>query len=51
VATGLSEPFAKRGLEVRTPAEAAARLLDVIDHVGSKDTGTFRHADGSVLPW
>ena len=51
VATSLSEPFAKRGLQVRTPAEAAAGLVDVIERAGPNDNGTFRHADGSTLPW
>ena len=51
VETRLSEPFAKRGLKVRTPAEAAAGLIDVIHQAEPKDNGTFRHADGSVLPW
>jgi NAD(P)-dependent dehydrogenase (short-subunit alcohol dehydrogenase family) len=51
VDTALSQPFAKRGLRVRTPAEAAAGLIEVIDGAGRQDNGTFRHADGSHLPW
>jgi len=51
VDTDLSKPFAKRGLQVRTPAEAAEGLIDVIDRAGPGDNGKFRHADGSELPW
>ena len=51
VSTPLSDPFAKRGLRVRTPEEAAAGLIGVIDRAGPEDNGTFRHADGSELPW
>lgn len=51
VATPLSQPYAKRGLHVRTPQEAAAGLIEVIDQAGPADNGTFRHADGSRLPW
>ena len=51
VRSELSEPFAKAGLDVRDPAEAARDLLGVIDALEPSDTGTFRAYDGSVLPW
>ena len=51
VATDLSLPFAKTGLEVQTPAQAANRLLDVIDGLTAKNSGGFFNHDGSELPW
>ena len=41
VETRLSSGFGKHGLEVQTPAVAAARLLRVIDGLGSVDSGSF----------
>lgn len=51
VQTALSEPFAKNGLAVVTPMEAAARLLGVIDGLRAEDSGGFFNHDGSPLPW
>ena len=51
VATGLSAPFAKTGLQVHAPDHAAARLLGVIDGFQAADSGGFFNHDGSVLPW
>ena len=51
VATGLSAPFAKTGLQVQAPDHAAARLLGVIDGFKVADSGGFFNHDGSVLPW
>ena len=51
VATDLSSPFAKAGLEVQTPAECAAKLLAVIDVLTVADSGGFFNHDGSTLPW
>ncbi len=51
VDTPLSSGFAKSGLEVQTPDEAAARLLAVIDRLCAKDTGGFFHHHGEPLPW
>lgn len=51
VATRLSEPFAKAGLDVRTPATAAARLLAVIDRLGPTDNGRFFDHRGTEVPW
>jgi NAD(P)-dependent dehydrogenase (short-subunit alcohol dehydrogenase family) len=41
VATPLSAPFMKAGLDIQTPDEAAARLLQVIDTLGAADSGGF----------
>ena len=51
VATDLSSPFAKTGLEVQTPAECATKLLAVIDGLSAADSGGFFNHDGSALPW
>jgi NAD(P)-dependent dehydrogenase (short-subunit alcohol dehydrogenase family) len=51
VATALSSPFAKTGLDVQTPAESAGKLLAVIDRLAAKDSGGFFNHDGSELPW
>lgn len=51
VDTGLSQPFARAGLTVRTPDEAAGRLLSVIDGTGREDSGAFLSHDGERLPW
>ncbi len=51
VATNLSAPFAKTGLQVQTPDHAAARLLGVIEGLQTTDSGGFFNHDGSVLPW
>lgn len=51
VDTGLSQPFSHAGLTVRSPAEAAQHLLDVIDGLGSEHTGGFVDHTGAPLPW
>ena len=51
VATTLSSPFAKTGLDVQTPAESAAKLLAVVDELTAADSGGFFNHDGSELPW
>ena len=51
VATGLSAPFAKTGLEVRAPDDAALRLLAVMEGLTPEDSGGFFNHDGSALPW
>jgi NAD(P)-dependent dehydrogenase (short-subunit alcohol dehydrogenase family) len=33
------------------PAEAAARLVERIDELNARNSGTFRHANGEELPW
>ncbi len=51
VDTALSTPFAKTGLDVVNPAQAAERLLQVIDGLVVSDSGGFFNHDGSPLPW
>ena len=51
VATGLSAPFAKTGLDVLSPAAAATRLLAVLDGLVATDSGGFFNHDGNTLPW
>ena len=47
----LSAPFAKRGLEVRSPSEAAGNLLDVIDRMLPADSGNFLDYGGKTVAW
>ncbi|MGB3021966.1 MAG: SDR family oxidoreductase [Methyloceanibacter sp.] len=47
----LSAPFAKGGLEVRSPSEAANRLLEVIDKLTPAASGRFFDYRGEPLPW
>ena len=51
VETALSTPFAKAGLNVVSPAQAATRLLRVIDGLTASDSGGFFNHDGNQLPW
>lgn len=51
VDTGLSQPFAKSGLQVRAPQQAAAELLAVLDTLTPADTGGFRDHRGHPVPW
>ena len=51
VDTALSEPFSKTGLDVQEPAEAAARLLEVIDGLTAQETGGFFDHRGDPIPW
>jgi NAD(P)-dependent dehydrogenase (short-subunit alcohol dehydrogenase family) len=51
VDTGLSAPFAKTGLNVRPPAQAATDILNVIANLTPQDTGKFLAYDGTELPW
>jgi hypothetical protein len=51
VDTGLSTPFAKTGLDVRTPDAAAERLLAVIHQLQPEQSGGFINHDGTELPW
>ena len=47
----LSAPFRKIGLAVRSPAEAAGGLLEVIDRVRPEDSGGFFDYRGEPVPW
>ena len=51
VATRLSQPFAKPGLNVRKPEEAASDLLAVIDRLTPEQSGGFFDYAGAELPW
>lgn len=51
VATGLSQPFAKTGLTVRPPAEAAGELLAVLAGLDASQTGGFFDHKGQPVPW
>jgi len=51
VATTLSAPFARAGLDVRTPAVAAAELLAVINGLTARDSGGFFDHRGAVVAW
>ena len=50
VATGLSANFAGNR-DTFTPAEAADKLLRVLDNLTPADTGGFFAYDGSRIPW
>ena len=51
VATGLSRPFSKVGLEVRRPSDAAKGLLAVLDQLAPDDSGGFFDYSGARIPW
>ena len=51
VASPLSAPFAKSGLNVMEPARSAKMMLSVIGDLTPEDSGTFRSYDGEALPW
>ena len=51
VHTQLSEPFAKTGLEVQTPAQSAARLLAVIDALAPEQSGWLLDHRGIQIPF
>lgn len=51
VATALSQPFAKTGLKVRPPEEAASDLLTVIRQLTPADTGALMDYQGRALPF
>ena len=51
VYSALYAPFVKAGLDVSAPAQAAARLLKVIDNLTSAHSGGFFDYRGDTLPW
>ena len=51
VATPLSAPFAKAGLTIQTPADAAAQLLRIIADLTPDQSGHLLDYRGEVLPW
>jgi NAD(P)-dependent dehydrogenase (short-subunit alcohol dehydrogenase family) len=51
VATPLSDPFGKAGLEVQTPEQAAARLLAVMEGLTPAENGLFFDHHGKPIPF
>ena len=51
VDTDLSRPFAKQGLQVRTPDVAAAEILAVVDGLTAAQSGGFWDQHGKPVPW
>ncbi|MEL7526840.1 MAG: SDR family NAD(P)-dependent oxidoreductase [Pseudomonadota bacterium] len=51
VRTPLTEKFAKSGLDVQEPGEAAQRLLNVVDGLSPAETGCFFDHLGKPIAW
>jgi len=51
VDTGLSQPFSRQGLNVRSPNVAAEELLAVIDRLDEDDNGRFFDYRGEPVAW
>jgi NAD(P)-dependent dehydrogenase (short-subunit alcohol dehydrogenase family) len=51
VATRLSAPFSKSGLEVQAPTEAAQRILGVLAGIGPAQSGGFFDHKGQPVAW
>ncbi|WP_210242860.1 SDR family NAD(P)-dependent oxidoreductase [Pararhizobium mangrovi] len=51
VDTPLSKPFAKDGLTVRSPEEAARKLVRCLEGIGADHSGLFLDRSGETLPW
>jgi NAD(P)-dependent dehydrogenase (short-subunit alcohol dehydrogenase family) len=51
VDTGLSQPFAKNGLAIQTPDQAAERILSVIEALPAGASGGFFSYDGAPITW
>jgi len=51
VDSALSAPFAKTGLDVRSPSVAAQQLLAVMAGLRAADSGRFFSYEGEELPW
>lgn len=51
VDTGLSAPFARAGLAVQSPAEAAGRILAVLEALEPARSGGFFDHRGAPIPW
>jgi NAD(P)-dependent dehydrogenase (short-subunit alcohol dehydrogenase family) len=50
--TALSHPFVRRRRQpVSSPEEAAARLIDLLEHLDKDQNGAFLNYDGTRLPW
>jgi NAD(P)-dependent dehydrogenase (short-subunit alcohol dehydrogenase family) len=51
VATALSAPFAKGGLETQPPEVAARRIVDVLGTLEGQHSGSFLDQHGLLVPW
>jgi NAD(P)-dependent dehydrogenase (short-subunit alcohol dehydrogenase family) len=51
VESALSAPFGSGGQPTLTPADAAERLLAVLDGLTPADSGGFFDSDGRAIPW
>ena len=51
VDTELSKPFAKAGLDLQTPDEAAAAILSTLEVLTHEASGGFFDRTGERLPW
>lgn len=51
VATSLSTPFAAKGVDIHTPAEASRHLLTVVDKLSVEANGGFFDWRGEPVPW
>ena len=51
VSSALSAPFAKTGLSVQSPSDAAKKLLNTIEKIDSNESGGFLNQTGEFLPW
>lgn len=51
VATPLSAPFSKDGLDIQSAEVCASRLIDVMDRLEPDQTGGFFDHFGALIPW
>ncbi|MDB5702505.1 MAG: C-factor [Sphingomonadales bacterium] len=51
VATSLSAPFAKEGLDIQSPQSAAHRIIGVINGLRPADSGLFFDHEGQSISW
>ena len=51
VDTSLSAPFARSGLSLQTPDEAAGKILRCLEGLNARDSGGFFDRGGAPLPW
>lgn len=51
VKTGLSQKFAKTGLQVQEPDDAARDMLDTFARLEARDSGTFVDRHGQPIAW
>ncbi|MEM7134414.1 MAG: SDR family NAD(P)-dependent oxidoreductase [Chloroflexota bacterium] len=51
--SNLSAPFARsvKPDKYYTPAQSAARILDLLSNIGSEDNGSFFHWNGEEIEW